>query len=621
MANKSISLNLPVEFIEVEKINPLITKTTVKVMYAGKNRNGSFISKETIQQMAASLPNIPIVGEWNEQLDDFKSHGEDLGHDGNGQVIMSKRTRPIGVVPSDTKIWWEKFLDNEQIQQDYLCCEAYIWTDRYPESQKIFKGGINNQSMELDPNTIKGTWAQLENQGPEYFIIEEALFTALCVLGQDVEPCFEGASISPLFYSLIQNEKETVNTEMALLRAELAEALSEHAKEKMTNFPQMGDNLAITMRNSKWQTFDPQFAEMIKNDYPEIWRLGGNIRGNSQYPKLSEALGQSSEDLSDNLKDAIKLREAWVARHFKDFRIAGTIAQIKWLAVGSKGQSYMKSLVREEIKRRKSRNELLEQNSSIDQSDFANKLEKLISVNDKLVKINNFSQKEEGESMSEIKEKFAGMVVEEGTPIVEIEDQTAEQEMDLKDLVTEIVKEVMASMNTQMAVQPQTVEVENPTIHEEVDLKDLITSIVKEIMDSMKTEMEANTTGKKEKVVEVPKDETTMMSTETPDFANEKQAYETKILELTEKLKAYENKEKSAMMEKFTMLDSIFLEEVKGSLDSYTIDQLEAKLSVEAVRSGLIFKSKNQEVTTYTVDYSNVESVPSWVIALEKKIK
>ncbi len=582
MANKSISLNLPVEFIEVEQINPLITKTTVKVMYPGKNRNGSFISRESAERMANSLANIPIVGEWNEQLDDFKGHGEDMGHDGNGRVIMSKRTRPIGVVPSDTKIWWEKFLDNEQVEREYLCCEAYIWTDRYPESQKIFRDGVNNQSMELDPNTIKGTWAQLENQGPEYFIIEEALFTALCVLGEDVEPCFEGASISPLFHSLIQNEKETVNTEMALLRAELAEALSEHAKEKMTNFPQMGDNLAITMRNSKWQTFDPEFAEMIKNDHPDVWRLGGNIRGNSQYRKLSEALGQSSEDLSDNLKDAVKLREAWVARHFKDFRIAGVIAQIKWLAVGSRGEAYMKDLVREEIKRRKSRNELSEQNSSIDQSDFANKLEKLISVNDKLVKTSNFSQKEESESMDveyqDINEEFAGMVVEEETPIVEIEDETAEEEMDLKDLVTEIVKEVMASMKTEMEAQdPEETE---------------------EVVEAAETEVE-----------------------QAPDFADEKQVYETKIAELTEKLKAYESKEKSAMMEKFAMLDSAFLEEVKASLDSYTIDQLEAKLSVEAVRSGLIFKSQKEEVTTYSVDYSSVESAPSWVIALEKKIK
>jgi hypothetical protein len=221
----------------------------------------------------------------------------------------------------------------------------------------------------------------------------------------------------------------------------------------------------------------------------------------------------------------------------------------------------------------------LEQNSSIDQSDFANKLEKLISVQDKMVKTSNFSQKEESKSMDveykDINEDFAGMVPETEAAVVEIEEGSMEEEMNLKDLVTEIVKEVMASMKTEMAVEDpeETEEVAEPEVEQ------------------------------------------------APDFASEKEAYETKIAELTEKLQAYEIKEKAAMMEKFAMLDSTFLEEVKASLDSYTIDQLEAKLSVEAVRSGLIFKAQKEEVTTYSVDFSNVESAPSWVIALEKKSK
>ena len=50
---------------------------------------------------------------------------------------------------------------------------------------------------------------------------------------------------------------------------------------------------------------------------------------------------------------AVRLREAWSARHYKDFRIAGVIAQIKWLTVGSRGEAYMKDLVREQISKLK----------------------------------------------------------------------------------------------------------------------------------------------------------------------------------------------------------------------------------------------------------------------------
>ena len=157
-------------------------------MYTGNNRNGSYISKETAEKMARSLPNIPIVGEWSEDTEDYTSHGQEQLQNGK----MRTTTRPIGVVPADTKVWWEKYLDNDSVEREYMCCEAYIWTGRYPETQKIFRDGVNNQSMELDSDTIKGTWAQIENKGTEYFIIEEAIFTALCVLGEDVEPCLKG---------------------------------------------------------------------------------------------------------------------------------------------------------------------------------------------------------------------------------------------------------------------------------------------------------------------------------------------------------------------------------------------------------------------------------------------
>lgn len=535
MQNSSVPLNLPIQFIEVEQINPLITKSTVKILYTGKNRNGSYISKETAEKMARSLPNIPIVGEWNEEKQDFLSHGQEELQDGR----VKTTTRPIGVVPADTKIWWEKFLDNNSIEREYMCCEAYIWTGRYPESKKIFKDGINNQSMELDSDTMRGSWAQIENKGKEYFIIEEAIFTALCVLGEDVEPCFEGASINPPFYQLINTNTNEVVDEMALLKQELAEALSAYAKEKITNFPERGDNLAITLRNSQWELFDPSFAAMIKEKHPDIWRLGGNIRGNSQYRKLSQALGKSSDDLSDTLKDAIKLREAWTARHYRDFRIAGVIAQIKWLAVGSRGEKYMKELVKEEIRKRRDRKR---------------KFQKEVSY-----------------------------FMDEG----------------VKDLITE---------------EP-TVEVEAEDMEQEISLKDMITEIVKEVMATMKSEMSEKEMDKSEAMKE---EEVEMVESEKKDMEEKYSAYESEIASLKAQLQVYENKEKMALIEKFSMLDSSFIESLKSSLDSYSIEQLEAKLSIEAVRSGLVFNNKKEEVTTYSVDSLKVESAPSWVKILEK---
>ena len=50
--------------------------------------------------------------------------------------------------------------------------------------------------MELDNNSLDGHWAKDNNLGVEFFIINDAVFSKLCILGDDVEPCFEGSSVT-----------------------------------------------------------------------------------------------------------------------------------------------------------------------------------------------------------------------------------------------------------------------------------------------------------------------------------------------------------------------------------------------------------------------------------------
>jgi HK97 family phage prohead protease len=114
-----------------------------------------------------------------------------------------------------------------------------------------------------------------------------------------------------------------------------------------------GDDGDVTsFRSSKWETFDPAWAMKLREEHPEIWSLGGNIKGNAQFSILSKIHEQGGKATTPDQVAALNLREAWVARHKQDFRIAGVVAQIKWLAVGTRGEGYMKKLVAEEIKRR-----------------------------------------------------------------------------------------------------------------------------------------------------------------------------------------------------------------------------------------------------------------------------
>ena len=85
--------------------------------------------------------------------------------------------------------------------------EGWLWTGQYPEAQRILDQG-NNQSMELDENLIDAYWTKDNNGKPQFFIINEAIISKLCILGEDCEPCFEGAQITKVQFSLEDSFKE-----------------------------------------------------------------------------------------------------------------------------------------------------------------------------------------------------------------------------------------------------------------------------------------------------------------------------------------------------------------------------------------------------------------------------
>lgn len=208
------------EYINATQISPLISKCQVKVCYVGQipNRNGTVITKEVATEMGKKLPGSPVVGYFNKETNDFEGHNRDIVVD-NGTFEVIETTKPYGFVPTDAKVWFEKFSD-DGVEHEYLVTECYIWTGAYPESKGILEHG-NNQSMELNKENQEGFWSNDNNSGKRIFIYNEALIEKLCILGQQVEPCFEGAQITAFslntdefmknMYSMITELQETLN--------------------------------------------------------------------------------------------------------------------------------------------------------------------------------------------------------------------------------------------------------------------------------------------------------------------------------------------------------------------------------------------------------------------------
>lgn len=198
MKHTSIKMDTPCEFINITPLNPLISKCEIKVCYVGDtpNRNRSIITKEAAKKIANSLPGSPIVGTFCESAQDFEEHNKIVKIVG-GKLDFSTDTKPYGFVDLNARVWFQKFIDDGSIEREYLMTEGYIWTGQYPETQRIVNKG-NNQSMHLshDPALLDAHWTKNENGEPQFFIINEAVIQNLCVLGEDYEPCFEGATIT-----------------------------------------------------------------------------------------------------------------------------------------------------------------------------------------------------------------------------------------------------------------------------------------------------------------------------------------------------------------------------------------------------------------------------------------
>lgn len=225
-----------VEFVNLapSDISPMVSKCEIKVMYLGKNRNGSYIDKPTAIEMAKTLRSVPIVGAYKEDIRDFGDHGEVLTIE-DGEIKFSCKTVPYGFVAPDADVWFQKFEDTNEFGEvdvrEYMMTTGYLWTGQFPEANRVIEQG-NGQSMEIDIND--GHWAQDQNE-MEFFIINDAVFTKLCILGDDVEPCFEGASVtSPEVSETFSNEKKFTRTLFAMMN-ELKNALNEGESMSVEN--------------------------------------------------------------------------------------------------------------------------------------------------------------------------------------------------------------------------------------------------------------------------------------------------------------------------------------------------------------------------------------------------
>ena len=220
------------------KYSDTISKGRCRIFYKYANRNGTYITDEFAEKLLSTIPYTPVKGIYDDFDEDYTDHG-------------NKRSlgRIYGIVPENPNLQWEKHLDEDGIEREYACVDVLIFTALYEEAGEIFGKA---QSMEIYEPSIKGSWKIIN--GRRMFEYTEGSFLGLQVLGEDVEPCFEGAA----FFSLYSSLKQLVD--------EIKEYTLKLPEKNIGGQSQMFEKLNFKLSDSEkhnaiWNLINPNYNE------------------------------------------------------------------------------------------------------------------------------------------------------------------------------------------------------------------------------------------------------------------------------------------------------------------------------------------------------------------------
>lgn len=228
-----MKIEFPVKvYGQMEKYNDVLSKARCRIFYKYDNRNGTYITDEFAEKLLSTLAYAPVKGIY--ESDDYSDHG-----------TARDEGRIYGIVPENPNIEWETHEDEDGVERTYACADVLIFTALYKEAADIVGKA---QSMELYSPSLK--YHHAIYGGQKYVVFDEGCFLGLQVLGDDVEPCFEGAA----FFSLQENIEKVVE--------KIREIESAYSKKEEN------ERMEINFKLSDRQKHDAIFA-LINTEFNE----------------------------------------------------------------------------------------------------------------------------------------------------------------------------------------------------------------------------------------------------------------------------------------------------------------------------------------------------------------
>ena len=264
MNKKYSSITFKAKVKLIKPVNPEFDLVKIYVQGVGKNRNGSYMSKENIEKALPTLNYCPVVGHIIEYTDNDGNKrryigGHDYEIDDNWE--FKNLTVPYGVVVENSYDW--ETVNEYGTDVEYLTANAILWTGRYPELKECIYSDDTwfNQSMEI--NIGEGKYRPLDEDS-NYTEFLEWDYSALCLLGkadenstnghtdssEHTEPCFISSRVLPVEFE--KSEFEMIMTEM---------------KQKLS---QCFDNQSSNSEVDNKDKIDGKEDEVVENEKEEV---------------------------------------------------------------------------------------------------------------------------------------------------------------------------------------------------------------------------------------------------------------------------------------------------------------------------------------------------------------
>lgn len=400
---------------EITNYNEVLSKARCRIFYVGANRNGTFITEEFAEKLILTLPYVPVKGIYDNVKDDFTDHGRER-YEG----------RIYGIVPENPNFAWEKHLDADGVERTYACTDVYLFTGLY--KQEAFDIIGKSQSMELYVDSIKGEWQYIN--GKKFFVFTEGRFLGLQALGEDYEPCFEGAS----FYTLV----DSVKTLMTDLENNEVFQKQNLGGEKHMNF-KLSDNQKYNMI---WTLLNPRFNEEndyvmdyavcdVYDEYAVVFKFEDSIYERAYYTKNDETDSLTIErtevcyivDVNEDEKHALDVLHAMNNNTYEKIDEVVTNLQNEVDSFNSKKEENEAAIATLQQDKERLEGELEEANTN-----YAKALETIESINSEKQALDEFKAAVELKEKEDTIDKYSTLLEEE-------------QLKDFKEKINEFTKE------------------------------------------------------------------------------------------------------------------------------------------------------------------------------------